>query len=97
MWMGIGHYGVVGLFFFEGNVNGPRYLVMLEHQVLLALRQWYNFDCLVFMQDGASPHWARKVRAFLDLDFPHKWMGRGLQQYPWPARSTDLTPMDNFC
>ncbi len=63
VWMGIGHYGIVGPFFFEENINGPRYLAMLEHQVLPDLHQWPNFKCLVFMQGGGLPHWAMQMRA----------------------------------
>lgn len=94
--MGIGYHGIVGPFFFDGNVNGPRYLAMLENQVLPTLRQWPNFARVVLVQDGAPPHWARDVRAFLNRHFPMRWIGRDSPFIRWPARSPDMTPMDSF-
>lgn len=94
--MGIDYYGIVGPFFFDGNVNGQRYLAMLRNQVLPALRQWPNFDDIVLVQDGAPPHWARDVRAFLNETFPNRWIGRDSPFIRWPPRSPDLTPMDSF-
>jgi hypothetical protein len=94
--IGIGYHGIVGPFFFNGNVNGPRYLEMLENCVLPTLRQWPNFRDIVLVQDGAPPHWARDVRAFLNEQFPMRWIGRDSPFIRWPPRSPDLTPMDFF-
>jgi hypothetical protein len=47
--IGIGFHGIVGPFFFNGNVNGLRYLEMLRDQVLAILRQWPNFEDLVLV------------------------------------------------
>lgn len=96
VWIGIGQSGIVGPFFFNETVNSERYLAMLENSVLPALQEFPNYDALIFMHDGAPPHWAITVRNFLDANFPMRWMGRGSQQYPWPARSPDLTPCDFF-
>lgn len=50
---------------------------------------------LWFQQDGAPPHYAAEVRAYLDEVFPDRWIGRrGFIE--WPARSPDLTPLDFF-
>ena len=51
------------------------------------------------MQDGAPPHWSRKVRDWLNNFFPGRWIGRGGVNdlnTAWPPRSPDLTPMDYF-
>jgi hypothetical protein len=96
VWMGISHYGTIGPFFFTETINGQRYLAMLQQQVIPALQLFPSFEHLVFMQDGAPPHWARPVRQFLDNTFPMRWMGRGSPAYQWPPRSPDLTPMDFF-
>jgi hypothetical protein len=41
-----------------------------------------------FEQDGAPPHYARTVRAYLDQTFPGRWIGRrGPLQ--WPSQSPD--------
>lgn len=94
--MGIGYHGVVGPFFFDGNVNGARYLEMLSDRVLPVLRQWPNFEDLVLVQDGASAHWTLAVRGFLNENLPGGWIGRDSPFICWPPRSPDLTPMDFF-
>ncbi|XP_056413945.1 membrane cofactor protein-like isoform X7 [Hyla sarda] len=48
-------------------------------------------ECI--QQDGAPPHYGCQVRAFLDEQFPGKWIGhRGPVE--WPPRSPDLTTLD---
>ena len=50
------------------------------------------------MQDGAPPHWATRVRDYLDLTLPHRWIGRATDHNTaimyWPPISPDLTPCD---
>jgi hypothetical protein len=94
--IGIGYYGIVGPFFFDGNVTGQRYLEMIRDSVLPALRQWPNFGDIVLVQDGAPPHWALIVRNFLNEHFRMRWIGRGSPFILWPPYSPDLTPMDFF-
>ena len=54
-----------------------------------------NFDELFFQQDGAPPHYALRVRDYLNEVFPQRWIG-GRGSIEWPPRSPDLTPMDFF-
>jgi hypothetical protein len=91
VWCGIHSGGIVGPFFFEGTMNGARYLDMLKSKVwpLIQRRRMY------FHQDGAGPHYAIPVRAWLDEKFPGRWIGRR-GPIEWPARSPDLTPCDFF-
>ena len=42
----------------------------------LMISAWDNFKDLIFMQDGAPPHFAIVVREWLNAQFPGKWMGR---------------------
>ena len=65
---------------------------MLQQFALPALNTIPN---LIFQQDGAPPHWARGVRAFLDRAFQGSWIGRG-GSIAWPTRSLDITPLDFF-
>ena len=51
---------------------------------------------IIFMQDGAPPHWSEEVRSWLDETWPERWMGRGSTNLPWPPCSPDLTPCDYF-
>lgn len=94
--IGIGFNGIVGPFFFKGSVNGSHYREMLAEDVIPVLREWPNFDQLIFVQDGAPAHWALETRALLDDAFDGRWIGRNSPYIPWPPRSPDLTPMDYF-
>jgi hypothetical protein len=42
----------------------------------------------LFQQDGATCHTARSVRQWLD--------DRNIQLLPWPAKSADLSPIENL-
>jgi hypothetical protein len=42
-----------------------------------------------FPHDGATPHFSRNLREFLDNQYPQHWIGRGGPHH-WPARSPDL-------
>ncbi|CAD5214233.1 unnamed protein product [Bursaphelenchus okinawaensis] len=100
VWAAIGWNGVVGPFFIDENINGARYLELLEQDVLPQLLQWPNSATLVYMHDGAHPHHSLVVREFLNTHLPGRWMGRDSRGAPppfvWPANSPDLTPMDFF-
>lgn len=96
VWAAIGCHGIIGPFFFESNINGTNYLEMLQQRFLPHIQQWPTFDSLVFMQDGAPPHWSVAVRNWLSAMFPNRWMGRGSPNLPWPPYSPDLTPCDFF-
>jgi len=50
-----------------------------------------NIDELVFMHDGAPPHFALSLPALLD----QKFLGRR-GPHEWPARCPDLTACDFF-
>lgn len=96
VWAAISRAGVIGPFFFNGNVNGTNYLNMLQNYLLPELQHYPHFEQLIFQQDGAPPYWTRAVREFLNITFPGRWIGRDSSFLHWPARSPDLTPMDFF-
>ncbi|CAM1305628.1 Uncharacterised protein r2_g1547 [Pycnogonum litorale] len=72
-------------------MNAERYLTMLQDEIWPVV----NIKDLIFMQDGAPPHFAIVVREWLNLHFPGRWLGRR-GPHEWPARSPDLTPCDFF-
>ena len=91
VWCGIHSGGIVGPYFYEGTVTSESYLEMLRGWLWPQIQD-RNF---ILQQDGATPHYARIVRSFLDDHFPSAWIGRrGWME--WPARSPDLTPPDFF-
>ena len=77
----------------NGNVTGDTYRNMLIRKVLPRL-QTQRLD-FVFQQDGAQPHRATRMRAYLNRKCSNYRIGR---QGPvhWLARSQDLTPCDFF-
>ncbi len=54
---------------------------------------WDNIGEVIFMQDGAPPHFAVTVRAWLHQHFPRCSMARR-GPHESPPRSPDLTPCD---
>ena len=95
VWCGLWARGLIGPFFFDGTVNGENYLGMLKDWLLPQIQGECIFDRMIFMQDGAPPHFSKDVRAWLHNTFPERWMGRR-GPIEWPPRSPDLTPLDFF-
>jgi len=95
VWCGMTSSAVLGPFFIRDTMNGERYLNLLSESIYPEISAWHNFSKLQFMQDGAPPHFATTVRAWLDDKFPLRWIGRR-GPLEWPARSPDLTPLDFF-
>ena len=77
------------------TVNGENYLEILCEVVVPQLQTKPNFDELFFQQDGTSPHYALRVRDYLNKVFTQRWFGR-TGSIEWPPCSSDLTPMDFF-
>ncbi|KAM7306368.1 hypothetical protein ISCGN_010087 [Ixodes scapularis] len=97
VWSGIWREGIVGPFFFDGTVNANAYLDMLKTEMLPELERYHmTKENCIFMQDGAAPHYAKSVRAWLNNTFPRRWMGRGSDYMDWPPRSPDLNMCDFF-
>ena len=68
---------------------------MLRDEVWPIISAWDNIEDLIFMKDGAPPHFAIVVREWLNAQFFRKWMGcHG--SHKWSARSSDLTPCNFF-
>ena len=92
VWGALSADGLMGPYFFQDTVNSDRYYQMLNEYVFPQLRNRPDFNTLMFMQDGAPPHFARRVRDLLDT-LPAGWIGRR-GTVEWAPRSCDLTPMD---
>jgi len=92
---GISSAGLLGPFFFDGTVNGDRYLQLLDNNVWPILQNRPDINNTFWMQDGAPAHYDARVRAWLHQKFPNRWIGRR-GPLEWPARSPDLTPPDFF-
>ena len=56
--------------------------------------QWQNaLSEVVWTQDGASPHVGSSIKRLLNQQFGDRVTFRHFP-FPWPPRSSDLTPMD---
>lgn len=95
VWCGFTKDKFIGPYLLRQTMNGDRYLEMLRNYVWPVVSEWEGAERIIFMQDGAPPHFHLDVRAWLNATFPNKWIGRGGPQF-WPARSPDLTPCDFF-
>ena len=68
VWAAVGGPGVIGPFFFDGNVDNDSYLKLLEEDFYPAFSSYTNQSDLLLMQDGAPPHWAQRVATSLDRE-----------------------------
>ena len=96
VWAAIWQGGVCGPFFFDECINSERYLALLQNVFWPKILENKMENSIIFMQDGAPPHWGLQVREWLNETLPLRWMGRGSPNMPWPPRSPDLTPCDYF-
>uniref|UniRef100_A0AAR2LFJ0 Transposase Tc1-like domain-containing protein n=1 Tax=Pygocentrus nattereri TaxID=42514 RepID=A0AAR2LFJ0_PYGNA len=79
------------------GLNEKHYVWRKENTAFLTSVHELNINRrkIFFQQDGAPPHYGCQVRAFLDEQFPGKWIGRrGPEE--WPPRSPDPTPLDFY-
>ncbi|KAL1268514.1 hypothetical protein QQF64_033877 [Cirrhinus molitorella] len=95
VWCGIWDTKIVGPFFINGNLKATGYLKLLHDDVFPSLCTEAGTFPEFFQQDGAPPHYGCQVRAFLDEQFPEKWIGRR-GPVEWPPRSHDLTHLDFY-
>jgi hypothetical protein len=67
---------IIGPFVFdESTVDQDNYLDMLQHFFYPVLRQKKLTRKIMFQQDGASAHFAKTVRSWLDEKFNDRWIG----------------------
>lgn len=100
IWCGVCAEKVIGPYFFEdaaGNaitVTGERYRTMLRKFLIPSLDE-LGLEHIWFQQDGATAQTARDTMDLLRDAFPDHVISR-FGDFPWPARSPDLTCPDFF-
>ena len=57
---------IVGPYILHHTMNAKRYLSMLRDEVWPIVSAWDDIEDLIFMQDGAPPHFAIGVREWLN-------------------------------
>lgn len=89
----------LGPFELPARMNGQNYEEFLRVELPVLLDEQglppEIRNNIVFMHDGAGPHYANNVHQYLHEEFPDRWIGRG-GPIVWPARSPDLNPLDYF-
>lgn len=101
VWCAISEVGIVGPYFFDQTVNGPRYLEMLTNDFFPVIQGMDAIDHFWFQQDGALPHRTNLVFEALEEFFDNRVIGLSYEErtglgMDWPPYSPDLTPCDFF-
>ncbi|KFM75221.1 Transposable element Tcb1 transposase, partial [Stegodyphus mimosarum] len=86
LWYGIGYHSRTPLVRIAGTLNSQRYISEVLEPVVLAYLQ--GLLTAIFQQDNARPHVARIIQGF--------FLNRQIELLPWPARSPDLSPVENM-
>lgn len=96
-WAGIIGDRLIGPVEIPPRMTGLQFLDFIRDRLpLLLQRVPLNIRRDMWLQlDGASIHYLREVRDFLNDRYADRWIGRG-SEYPWPANSPDLSPLDYF-
>jgi len=85
--------GIIGPYLFDTpTVMSDVYLQMVQRYAIDELPLQIRLAGY-FQQDGAQPHFALTVHAYLNHTFPGRWIGHS-GPLPWPLDSPDLTPCD---
>jgi len=97
VWCGIINGFLIGPYFFDGNVNSVNFLERLRDHLpqLLEDVDFHTRQRMWIQMDGAPPHYAAIVRAYLDREYNGRWIGRR-GAIAWPPRSPDLTSLDFY-
>ena len=69
LWVGLIKDNIIGPFMFDSSVTGDVYLNLLKRSLWPALRALMGdeIDPVNFQQDGASAHYSKVARRWLDL------------------------------
>ncbi|GFW88470.1 transposable element Tcb1 transposase [Trichonephila clavipes] len=86
VWGGIGYHSRTPLVRIAGTLNNQRYISEVLESVFLPYLQ--GLATAIFQQDNARPHVARIVQRF--------FVNHQIELLPWPARSPDLSPIENM-
>ncbi|GFX41932.1 transposable element Tcb1 transposase [Trichonephila clavipes] len=86
VWGGIGYHSRTPLVRITGTLNSQRYISEVLEPVVLPYLQ--GLATAIFQQDNARPHMARIVQRF--------FVNHQIELLPWPARSPDVSPIENM-
>lgn len=94
IWAGIIDDEIIGPVVLPNRLNHESYLNFISND-LPELIPLHVRDRMWFQHDGAPPHFAADVRAYLSETYGARWIGRG-GPVRWPPRSPDINPLDFY-
>ena len=96
IWCGLSSHRVYGPFFFEDETGNARTVNSESYIEMLNAIMADNIDPDIwFQQDGATAHTSIPAIDWLKNRFGDKIISHRTD-FPWPARSPDLSPLDYF-
>ena len=81
VWAAVGAFVIIGPFFLEVNVEADSYLRLLIDESYPELSSLSNRFDLLFMQDGAPPHWTQPVRDSFNMTLPQMWIATWINDF----------------
>lgn len=90
VWGAISVHGVSRLHIVEGTMRQDQYQQVLATRLLPQIHEWFGdaADAVIFQQDSAPCHVAKKVKEFIRQ--------QGLSLLDWPGNSADMNPIENI-
>ena len=88
VWGCISRKGLGSLFIIEGSVTSEVYIKIIDQSLLPTIHKYYNGEEIVFQQDNAPSHTAKKTKEFMQ--------NKGINAITWPSNSPDLNPIENL-
>lgn len=95
VWMGMTRNFILKPYFFQGNVNGEKYRVMLTSHVIPQLKHLRKYSRVIYQHDGAPSHTAKETTDLLKQHFSARLLSQHTD-WIWPPNSPDLSPLDYF-
>lgn len=97
VWAGVLGSQLIGPFRLPSRLGSFEYLQFLKEEIedFLDNLSLQNLCRITYQHDGAPAHYGRRVKDWLDRNFPGRYLARNGPIH-WPARSPDLTPLDFF-
>ncbi|GFW06585.1 uncharacterized protein TNCV_2189181 [Trichonephila clavipes] len=101
VWCGFSAFCILGPYFFEElgaggpvrcSITGQRYASLLRNKIIPDLQARQRLSRIIFMQDGAPPHFTRCVKDVFKHHFKEERVISRQFHHLWPPRSPDLNP-----
>lgn len=96
VWAAMNYDELLGPYFLTAIEDVDSYQLILSEFVRDLRKLTPSHERPIFMHDNLQVHRLPTIRAYLEKEFPHRWIGHGSNYSPWPHHSADLNPMNFF-